>query len=86
VLRAIADFRSAVRSLPAAAGVTELDQALLAAEIDAGALARLAREEPDQVIDQAKALDADTAAVEAAIGELGLVQCSSLQLTLAPPP
>jgi hypothetical protein len=85
VLRAIAEFRSTVRSLVRSPGVARLDQVLLDAEIDAGALARVAREQPDQLIERAEELDADTAAIEATIAEVGLARCGDLQLTLAPP-
>lgn len=79
LLLAIAQFRSRVRSLDAGAPIADLERALLTAEIEAGALARQAREHPEDVDQAAARLDRATAELESEIAALGLSRCAALQ-------
>jgi hypothetical protein len=84
LLLAIVEFRSTVRSLTAGEATAALDDALLTTAIDAGALARIAREQPAQAAAQVKKVDADTAAIESAIADLGLERCPGITIVPAP--
>ena len=86
VLRAVVEFRSRVRGLPPSAGIRELDEALREAAIEAGALARVARESPDAVVAQARRVDMATAEVEEVIDGLPLANCAEIEIVFRPPP
>ena len=79
-LRAVVEFRVQIGSLGGGGGIDRLDQALGEVAIEAGALSRIARESPRRAGTRAAALDASTAEVEAAITELGLDGCSTVEL------
>ena len=79
-LRATVEFRSIIRSLGSDPATGQLDRALREVTIEAGALSRTARENPGVTGDRVVALDAATAEAEAAITELGLAECSTVEL------
>jgi len=80
LLRAVVEFRSRVGSLGGGEALERLDRALRTLAIEAGALSRLAREQPRAIEVQAVAVDGATSGVEAAIAELGLDGCSTVEL------
>lgn len=62
--------------------VEALRVALLEVQIEAGALARVAREsDPDQVARRAAQVDAATANVESAVASLGLAKCAEITVS-----
>jgi hypothetical protein len=69
-----------------AAQARQLDTALLDVEIDAGALARVARDGNQKELAEAAAtLNAQTGAVEEAISELGLTKCAKVAVAPGAP-
>jgi hypothetical protein len=83
----VAEWRSNLQGTPPPpaykAGTQALSAALLAVLIEAGTLARVAREDSDAgVIDaQAHSVDEATAAVDRAIEGLGLERCSEIKVS-----
>jgi hypothetical protein len=83
-----ADWRSALAGTSAppdrADQAEELQSALREVEVQAGALARVAREgNRKAILAEANRVDESTARVESAIDELGLGRCANLSLGLA---
>lgn len=79
-LRAVVEFRSQLQVLGGGASTERLDRALREVAIEAGGLGRRARENPSRTGTQVAALDAATGEAEAAIIELGLDECSTVEL------